>query len=610
MFLVISSAHDAYEVVISEPAFINGTIARLGPLTANSIHFPKVATYDRYLDDWPGANVLESQILELQSNQSTSSQWKNLSAHACSKRYASKSYNNFSSVIVFTNWVPVNKTQNSALAMAPLSGSNYGQQKLIDLCPPEFLSSNTTFFKVPKNYTFNSPLTELCNSYKRNSSSGAVTNSGLNVTHCLSLKAHEECVIATSPLFWHIITVVLLIQAVAMLATLTFTFRTPLLVIGDVLDSYLKRPEALVHDLSACDVVYSYSNAMLKNLSVPLYLWLLVALVLGMLPSLKPGLTLPNMKYVIVKSWDGLTLIIPYSSDRLWLLKVSLTWNNLVQHALGRFELMMSKLILWTNSAQIISVIREYFENACASGAQSQRELLSYSKQRLGLRVSQPAGGHQRSTYWLSMPVKQVLLHINASAFWHWWLGVLLSVQLVYVWHLGDSSKPYPQAANRTAGVLAKAIRGLGKLDTVLLDHRDVFAVGYIPLALVLLLGLPAVLHWTMLLRLFPWKGKNDTQLGVIDSLTLSSRCHPPAEEGDISEKEVIYGLVREKEVTRPALWSFTSGDVLAHEQEAHEKGAHEQGALEDKDSSRESRESDDWSRDDDDEYGSLRGAV
>ena len=49
--------------------------------------------------------------------------------------------------------------------------------------------------------------------------------------------------VAISPLFWHIMTVVLSTQIFAMIATLALSPRTPLLVIGDALNSFLKRPD-------------------------------------------------------------------------------------------------------------------------------------------------------------------------------------------------------------------------------------------------------------------------------------------------------------------------------------------------------------------------------
>ena len=136
--------------------------------------------------------------------------------------------------------------------------------------------------------------------YKRNSSSGSATGSGVKFTHYLSQVANEEFVASTIPVFWMITGLVLSVQLLAMMTILIILrSRTPLLVVGDILPNFLKRPDMIclaspkdTYDSGKC-------SSMLAYLSVPLYIWRLAALILGMLPSLKPGFTLPNIEYVL-----------------------------------------------------------------------------------------------------------------------------------------------------------------------------------------------------------------------------------------------------------------------------------------------------------------------
>ena len=178
------------------------------------------------------------------------------------------------------------------------------------------------------------------------------------------------------------------------------------------------------------------------------------------------------------------------------------------------------------------------------------------------------------------MPIKRVLLHNCASAFWHWWLGVTLSLQLVYVWHLGDVSLAYPQSANPAVGSLAKVIEGIGNFNGRLLASENdsgavpIFALLAL-LILVTLLALPAILHKILLGVLFSRIRIPDFDTtGKLDSITISRQFNPLEEEGDNLEEQVQCGLVRRAKPGIPTFWSFTSGKVLAVDGE-HNNSSH-----------------------------------
>ena len=141
---------------------------------------------------------------------------------------------------------------------------------------------------------------------------------------------------------------------------------------------------------------------------------------------------------------------------------------------------------------------------------------------------------------------------------------------------------PYPQAANRMVGALATCIEGAGKLGTFPFQIPDgsqgIIITGLLVFALIL--AILVIIHWRKLYYVF---GGWDT-IGSCapNSLTISRKCHPPAEEGDVSEKNVQYGLLWRAEGVRPALQSFTSGEVLSNElgEDVYDRNDRDSGAM------------------------------
>lgn len=305
----MTTGHDAYEVVISEPMFSEGTQAFLNPLTLNSLPYQKTPTLGNYIDSWPGSSDLETSIRALQID-GLSSKWQNMSTKECSKRYGSDLYDTFSSVIIFTNWVNPNQTNNSALAIGGLSGSSFGNQVLLDLCPLDYIKNNQSFYHIPEMYilTNSSNLESLCEPYSLpltivpnpqgpglpNGTMGE-SDSGLEVLYCLSQNESSQCSIVTDLLFWRIITAVLALQVLAMIATLFLSSNTPLLVVGDAICSFLKRPENTNSLATLKHPSRDYSLIIFVFLCVPVYGWIIAGLVIGIIGSL-PGLSMPDSR--------------------------------------------------------------------------------------------------------------------------------------------------------------------------------------------------------------------------------------------------------------------------------------------------------------------------
>lgn len=182
-------------------------------------------------------------------------------------------------------------------------------------------------------------------------------------------------------------------------------------------------------------------------------------------------------------------------------------------------------------------------------------ELCSFEYERQGLRVTQPVSRTQRGSYLLSLPPSQAIYHLLAGAMLHWWLGVFLSLEVVYVHRVGDP-KPWVEAAVRSASALGPFLptalawwqnskMGI-RAATAFAKTAWGFAVAlaYIVMPLVLL-GLPLLLHAVMLGYITGNLGARGDQLkGGGNSYTLSWACHPPDEEGDISGKKIWFRRV------------------------------------------------------------------
>lgn len=318
LFVVIPSAFDAYQVVISTQALRNGKPIRLDPLRpdeiklSNNITFNKVSAYNHYINSFPSLDGLGTAITDSYISHMDTPQWQKLSQSDCAKRYKSRTYSHWSHVAIFANWIDestATATNNSANFLGALMGANYGYQALIDYCPPTFLSSpQGVNFTWPESYSFSNELSELCGSYKkkehRDSNKQLVEytypNPGNIVEYCLSKVEEEKCVLAIPKLFLRVLSCLLAVQLLGMIATLIMEWkRTPLLIIGDALASFLKQPDSVHFTDSEIKEPPESLNSSIKWiywLSAPIFVWLLVAITIGTVENVKIGLRRPQQQ--------------------------------------------------------------------------------------------------------------------------------------------------------------------------------------------------------------------------------------------------------------------------------------------------------------------------
>jgi hypothetical protein len=147
---------------------------------------------------------------------------------------------------------------------------------------------------------------------------------------------------------------------------------------------------------------------------------------------------------------------------------------------------------------------------------------------------------------------------------------------------------PYAQAADRTAGALSTFVDTMLKVESFLLHWTgDAIAIVLVMVLLIGVLTSPAVPHLIMLKGFFRVGVSSeiakrnsvlDKMLSSPDSMVISSACHAFPEEGDISEKEVQFKLVKKAKPDTPALYTFSSrpsiiGETLQPEENAGATG-------------------------------------
>ncbi|KAH0538023.1 hypothetical protein FGG08_005384 [Glutinoglossum americanum] len=127
-------------------------------------------------------------------------EWKNLTSRDCLERYHSGTFDEFSNVIVVTNWTTPSDINNSALGLTILAGQagrkHSSRQSLVSLCPPSFFSSfNLTEPKARKFVAKGA--NGLCDLYVPKKFD--VKQHNVFVKYCLSQEAKKTCRLLYSP---------------------------------------------------------------------------------------------------------------------------------------------------------------------------------------------------------------------------------------------------------------------------------------------------------------------------------------------------------------------------------------------------------------------------
>ena len=186
--------------------------------------------------------------------------------------------------------------------------------------------------------------------------------------------------------------------------------------------------------------------------------------------------------------------------------------------------------VLIANAPQIIVSLAYVLYNGLWTCMILSREFLAFARKRHGLRVTNPEGKYQRSTYWLSLPYRFSLPLLGLSAAFHWILSQTLFLVEIRVFT--------PE----------------GVLDP---DNNDsISIVGWSALSVIITLILGTLL---MAGPLVAGCFRYDSNIPIVEScsLAISAACHPPG-QGSQADALLKYGTLDEGGEERVALSSAT----------------------------------------------------
>ena len=174
----------------------------------------------------------------------------------------------------------------------------------------------------------------------------------------------------------------------------------------------------------------------------------------------------------------------------------------------------MAKNIFYSNLPQILLSLVYVSYNALLTSLLVSREFATFSYKRAGLRVTHPSG-HQRSTYWLSLPCRFSVPLLAMSTLLHWTLSQYLYPVQIRIIGLGGD-----------------------------VDHsRSINCVGWSSVGLLMLCVEGAVLILALLIAgciRYP-KG---VPIARSCSLAISAACHPVEGKTDEARQLLKYGVI------------------------------------------------------------------
>ena len=548
--------HDSYQVVLSRNALnkANPPEVLVGELKA----YNTTKTAVSYESQWPGIDQVNIILAELHQGVD-SSKWENLTWLECFNSITrTENYISQRHFIMSTNY---NATidESSVTGAAVLSGVNYGTQRPVAICPDDYLLYTPGFENPGSNLIV--PRTSkikkdgkkvghsMCWPYWNGTSShlkkdnlnsdrftGYKPALDIQLDYCLREKVGSQCAIYYSPLVTVILAAVTGLQALLMTIAFLACGQTPLVLPGDVIASYLKHPD--VHTTSGDDTtVTEMSEQHLDTQGGGYYgaYWVItVCLVVQLVVLISWGSTVMNKPGLISAA----------KSPRRWLIAP----------------------VCITGAVQLVLVLREYLENVLATINQTLYEFRRFETRRAPLRVSYPLpsrSNKQEGAYILQLPVGWAIWHIGTSAFIHWWVSLYFSVQLYMVIRL-DGGPDYPELSARPNGILIKCFSEVftwfikiftGAFSSLPSSSSGsefigiLFLIIVIPFtaALLVIFAGPLLIHIASVTPLMTARTLKSSDHGIgdgTDSLVISRACHPPADEGDISEKNLKWGYV------------------------------------------------------------------
>lgn len=188
--------------------------------------------------------------------------------------------------------------------------------------------------------------------------------------------------------------------------------------------------------------------------------------------------------------------------------------------------------VVLINSPQLVLSVLHFLYNSIFTGMLAGQEWSMLRVQRKALRVSKPRG-HQRSTYWLSLPWKCSIPLMTSWAFMHWFVSRSLFLVRINVYDFENEPEP----------------------------ERDVSACGYSPLAIILVIAILVLMLFVLVACSLRPLSPGPSIAGTC-SWAISATCHRPADDVDAAIELVKWGVTEAGSLEMPGHCCITSKEV------------------------------------------------
>ena len=192
--------------------------------------------------------------------------------------------------------------------------------------------------------------------------------------------------------------------------------------------------------------------------------------------------------------------------------------------------------VLIANSPQLVVSVAYVSFNGLLTCLVLSREFTVFVRKRQGLRVTNPQGKYQRSTYWLSLPYRFSLPLLGLSAAFHWILSQTMFLIEVRVYMPNGVLDPDPE--------------------------NSISVVDWSALSLIITIGLAGIL---MLVPLIVGFSRYDSKIPIVEScsLAISAACHPSDRRNE-ADSLLKYGVASENGDELVGLSSRTVSDLTS----------------------------------------------
>ena len=174
--------------------------------------------------------------------------------------------------------------------------------------------------------------------------------------------------------------------------------------------------------------------------------------------------------------------------------------------------------VLIANTPQLAMSMMYMSFNGLLTCMTLSREFTIFSRKRCGLRVTNPDGGYQRSTYWLSLPYRYSIPLLGLSAAFHWALSQTLFL------------------------VEARVYNPAGVLDPD--PNNALSVVGWSALSLIIVIVMGGILMLAPLAMGYFFRYNANIPIVESCSLAISAACHTLGRQ-DEAKALLLYGVSR-----------------------------------------------------------------